>query len=138
MKTLKSQLLGLALLLGSTIALDAQGVSAPFEKIIINTTAEKEVIETSANYEITKHIKANLEYPIQLQEFNITGTSLVKFKINEHGEITSKTIITSMGVLFDQEIMRAVKNLEVVSPVYKNGVANAYAIVVPVRFEIRK
>ncbi len=138
MKTLKSQLFGLALLLGSTIALDAQGVSAPFEKIVINTEAEKEVIETSANYEISKHIEANLKYPIQVEEFDLTGTSLVKFKLNKEGEITSKAIITSMGALFDNAIMNAVKDLEKVSPVYKNGVANAYAIVVPVKFEIKK
>lgn len=136
MKTLKSQLLGLVLLLGATITLDAQGVSAPFESIIINPAAEEDKIETIANTEISDHIVANLQYPEHIKEFKINGTSLVKFRINEKGEITSRHIITSMGESFDAAIMKSAKDLKVVSPIYKNGVATAYAIVVPVRFEL--
>jgi len=136
MKTLKSQLLGLVLLLGATITLDAQGLAAPFESMIINESAEEDRIETSANTEISQHIVANLKYPEHLKEFKISGTSLVKFRINEKGEVTSKHIITSLGESFDSAIMNSTKDLQVVSPIYKNGVAAAYAIVVPVRFEL--
>jgi len=135
MKTFKSQLLGLILLLGASATINAQGVSAPFESIIINSSADKEVVETTANKEIIKHITANLRYPEYLQEFKMTGTSLVRFRLNEEGKIVSKNIITSMGDAFDTAIMNSIKDLKAVSPIYKNGVAAAYAIVVPVRFQ---
>lgn len=135
MKTFKSQLLGLIILLGATITLNAQGVSAPFESIILDKTAEAEIIETTANQEIVKHITANLKYPEHLKEFKMTGTSLVRFRINEAGEIVSKNIIKSMGAAFDSAIINSTKDLKTVSPIYKNGVASAYAIIVPVRFQ---
>jgi len=135
MKNIKSQLLGMILLLGAPIIMDAQGVSAPFEPIVISGNADDIVIETTANNELTKHIATNLEYPEYIREFGMQGTSLVRFRLDETGKIISKNIITSMGAAFDNAIMNSVKDLKSVSPIYKNGVATAYAIVVPVRFE---
>ena len=135
MKTFKTQLLGLILLLGTTTIIDAQGVSVSFEPTSINNPIEEDRIATNANNEIKKHIEANLNYPEQLKEFALKGTSFIRFRIDEKGEITAKNIITSMGAAFDKAILQSVENLNSVSPVYKNGVATAYAIVVPVRFE---
>jgi len=134
MKTLKLQLLGLIILIGTTTLINAQGVSEPFTPILIHNTIEEELIETTANTEIAAHIEANLDYPEYLKEFELRGTSLVRFRIDQKGKIIAKHIITSMGAGFDNAIMKSVKHLESVSPIYKNGVATAYSIVVPVRF----
>lgn len=138
MKTFKTQLLAFVLLLGTAISIHAQGVSASFQLLPISAQegAAEDEITTTATTEILNEISSHLVYPTYLEEFNIKGTSHVKVKIDQEGKIISRSIVKSIGKAFDEAILKSIKNLKSVSPVYINGEAMDYSIVVPVRFEL--
>ena len=137
MKTFKTQLLAFVLLLGA-FSIHAQGVSTSFELLPISAQerAEEDEITTTATTEILNEISSHLVYPAYLEEFEIKGTSHVKVKIDQEGKIISTSIVKSIGKPFDEAILKSIKNLKSVSPVYINGQAMDYSIVVPVRFEL--
>lgn len=135
MKTLKTKLLGLMLLIGFSINLQAQGVSATENVFFSKTDTEKVTVTTDATSEISAHLAKILEYPDELRALNVEGDGLVKITIDKEGKIVSKKIIKSLGNLFDQNIIKSLDKLEIVSPVYVNGVAKSYSIVVPIKYE---
>lgn len=135
MKTFKTKLLSLVLLVGLSLHVHAQGVSAPINKFITTPTSEKAEIKADAADEISKHLALTAEYPEELRVLGIEGKSLVKITVDKKGTIVSKTIVKSLGRQFDHSIMKSLDKIKTVSPILVNGVAESYSIVVPIKYE---
>lgn len=139
MKLIRTLLLGLFLTSTGLLSLNAQGVSEPIIDLPSSVNkAEKVTVTTDAKAEITQFLIANLDYPKQLEELGIEDEAIIKIKIDEKGQIKNSTIVKSMGAEFDQRIIAKLKQLKTVSPVYINGIAKDYAIIVPLKFKIRR
>lgn len=138
MKFFRTLLLGLILTSTGLLSLHAQGVSEPIVQLPTSVNkAEKATVTTNAKTEITQFLIANLEYPKQLEELGIEDETIIKIMIDDAGQIKSATIVKSMGKEFDQRIISSLNKLKTVSPVYVNGIAKDYAIIVPLKFKIR-
>ena len=139
MKSFRTLLLGLVITSTTIFSLSAQGVSEPITKFPINVNkAKKATITTNATKDISQYLRSNLEYPKQLEELGIETEALIKVTINKEGDIVATEMVKSIGAEFDQRIISSLNQLGTVSPIYVNGKAKEYSILVPLQYKLNR
>jgi len=137
MKTLNFQLFGILIILFSinTVGI-GQGLNTTHDKLgLIPAETTTTTISTNATKQIQKYLSKNLDYPSELLELEIREIAMVKIKLDKHGNIISKSVIGKIARPFEDSIYRSFENLTKVDPVFINGVASDYSILVPISFE---
>lgn len=56
-----------------------------------------------------QYVASKFRYPLQAQQAAIVGTSLISFVLTPTGELTSVTVINSLGKVIDREMMRVIQ-----------------------------
>lgn len=70
--------------------------------------------------ELIKFIKENLQYPVEALEKKIQGDVIIKYKVNDNGEVIDPVIVKGIGHGCDQEAIRLVKMI-LYDPVKNRG-----------------
>jgi TonB family protein len=80
-------------------------------------------------------LEVNRWYPDRLRELNVSGTVVLRLKVNAEGKITYRDVFASSGVRgFDRAAMRVSEMLKL-QPATRAGVAVDSEIKLPIRFE---
>lgn len=78
----------------------------------------------SFNGNLPAYIEKNKHYPEGQKKYGSEGRDGVKFIVNEDGSISNIQVIRSMGMDFDNETIRLVKNM----PKWKPGIENGQPV----------
>jgi len=82
-------------------------------------------------------IKKNMRYPYAARESNIEGRVIVRFIVNEEGDISDATVIRSIQFSCDEEALRLVKAMPRWQPAtYKHKPVKAVEVL-PVIFKLQ-
>jgi len=124
-----------------SISISAQSnVSHAIAKVenlsISNDLAEKnDYNSTIAVQEIRTHIKNNLVFPELAAEYRFEGIVELLVSVDEHGLINKYEIKNNQKDLFSKQVIKSIKDLKKITPIYKNGIAKKSTISIPVRFK---
>lgn len=87
---------------------------------------------------LVKFIADNVEYPAECEEKGIQGRVLVRFVIDEEGNVTNPLVLKSVDPLLDAEALRVVKLMQQKwTPGQNEGKAVAVNYVVPFTFKLQ-
>lgn len=113
---------------------------------------EPEVIEPEARYivefmptfnggspktEFYKFIMANLKYPEQAVQNNISGRVIIKFVINSNGELVNAEVIRSVHPDLDNEALRVINSSPRWEPGIQSGRRVSVTFVFPISFKLK-
>ncbi len=113
---------------------------------------EPEVIEPEVRYiveimptfnggspktEFYKYIMANLKYPEQAVQNNISGRVIVKFVINSNGELVNAEVIRSVHPDLDNEALRVINSSPRWEPGIQSGRRVSVTFVFPISFKLK-
>jgi len=82
-------------------------------------------------------IKQNLQYPKKAAEMGISGKVVVRFCVDEKGDITDIKIVRSIGGGCDEEAIRIIKKMGNWKPGKQNGKAVKTYFTLPISFSLK-
>ena len=85
---------------------------------------------------LKEYLKKNVKYPKKALGTQIEGSVSVSFIINVNGKLSNIEITKSLGVEFDQETYRLIKEMPSWIPGYKEGEVQSYEYVLTFAFKI--
>jgi TonB family protein len=91
----------------------------------------------TTNTELFKWISANFEYPKEAVEKGIQGKVIVRFVIDEKGNVTSPEVVQSADPLLDEAAIALFAKLPQWSPGTQRGVPVKVAMNLPVSFKLQ-
>ena len=100
------------------------------------------IVETQAEYpggvsSMISFIRDNTEYPASMRKLNVGGKAILKFIINEQGDINSVDVIKGTGVEdLDNEAVRVVRSMPQWKPATMTGKAVKCYFNIPFRFGV--
>ena len=111
-------------------AISVKNESSTDEMVIIKNQRDQVILK-----QLSLKLKENLKLPSVVEEFNITGKSLVNVHIDETGKITKSEIVKSLGRSVDKSIQKALKKIEYIDLAELTSAAEATVVQVPVVVE---
>ena len=109
---------------------EAQNSSQTEESVLIKKATDKAILA-----ELNGRLKETLKLPSIVQEFNITGKSLVNVHIDATGKITKTEIIKSLGKSVDKSIHKAFSKINEINTVAFTKDSEMTVVQVPVVVE---
>lgn len=82
-------------------------------------------------------IDKELTYPVEYLENPIKGNVEVRFTVNKEGKAVNFKVKKSLGLVFDQEAIRALEKYQYWQPASLNGQAVEYNMDISIRFETK-
>lgn len=70
--------------------------------------------------ELIRHIRENLQYPAEALENKVQGDVIVRYKVNDNGEVFDPEVIKGIGYGCDEEAIRLIKMI-LYNPVKNRG-----------------
>lgn len=86
--------------------------------------------------EMLKHIYSNIEYPKEALEQRIEGTIVVRFIVNEKGEIVDPKVVREIGGGCGEEGVRVTKQMPNWYPAIQNGFKSSVYFNLPIKFRL--
>ena len=83
--------------------------------------------------ELMKYLSENIKYP---SEYDIQGTVIIRFVVDENGDVKDITIMRSLDPAFDAEAMRVIAAMPKWIPGKQGGKAVSVYYTLPVRFKV--
>ena len=96
----------------------------------------KEARNECAQMEMLQFIYTNIKYPEAARKAGIEGTVVVKFVVNETGEIITREIVRSIGGGTDEEVLAVVDKMPTWIPGKKDGKMVSVYYHLPVKFKL--
>lgn len=87
-------------------------------------------------FDINAYLSKTIQYPPQAREANVQGRVVVKFVVDENGNIGSITVVKGIGGGCDEEAKRAVAGMPKWKPGKSNGKAVKVFYTLPVKFTL--
>jgi TonB family protein len=117
-----------------TLGACAQGNpgSAPAEPKIYTYVEQMPV----AGYDFNKYLSDSLHYPDSARINNIEGRVILKFIVNENGDISDAIVVRGIGGGCDEEALRVIKNMPVWKPGAQNGQPVKVLFTIPIVFKL--
>ncbi len=84
---------------------------------------------------LLKFINNNCIYPKEASELSVSGNTIIRFIIDDNGQVTDPTVIKSLNSIFDQEALRVIKMIPRMCPGKLNGRPVKVFMSVPVYFK---
>lgn len=84
-----------------------------------------------------KFLSAQVKYPLEASEFNISGKIFVTFIVNENGNIRNPQIVKGLGYGVDEEVLRVILTMPKWLPARQNGKAVRSEFALPIQFTLR-
>lgn len=88
------------------------------------------------NYNLNKYLSKNIHYPDSARAHNIEGRVIVKFLVNEDGQISDCKIINSVDRDCDAEALRVVKEMPRWKPGKQDGKPVKVFFHLPIMFKL--
>lgn len=84
-----------------------------------------------------RFLTSNLKMPLQARELGVDGVVYVQFVVDKEGNITSPTVLKSLGMGLDDEVLRILKlpAASTWTPAEKNGSPVNILMTIPVQFK---
>lgn len=95
-------------------------------------TAEK---RNESNRKIVEFVESNLVYPDSAKAAAIEGVVVVRFTIDEHGNVQEPRLMYDLGLGCGDEALRIVREMPRWTPATKDGAPVIVELEMPVRFE---
>lgn len=116
------------------------------DEITTSTNKKKEAYQSvehmpkypGGDTELLKYISENLKYPADAADNNIEGLVVVRFIIDETGDISDVEVLRSVSVDCDNEAIRVVKNMPKWQPGKHDGKDVAVYYTLPIRYKLQK
>ncbi|MCF8451408.1 MAG: TonB family protein [Taibaiella sp.] len=90
-----------------------------------------------AEYELTTFLSEHIKYPDEARSKGIEGKVIVRFVVNENGEVTNPEIARSPDTTLSTEALRVTRLLPKWTPgLDKNGEAVRAVMAIPIRFKL--
>ncbi|MBQ9672725.1 MAG: energy transducer TonB [Prevotella sp.] len=86
---------------------------------------------------LMKFIADNVKYPAECEEKSIEGRVLVRFVIDEQGNVTNPIVVKSVDPLLDAEALRVIKLMPKWAPGQNEGKVVAVNYTVPFTFRLQ-
>ncbi len=86
---------------------------------------------------LMEFVQSNLRYPKDAAQFKIQGTVVVRFTVDEKGNVTNPTVIRSVHQLLDSEALRVVKLLPEWKPGTSDGEPVKVYYTLPMMFRLK-
>lgn len=102
----------------------------------IFTFVEQPPVFPGGEAAMMKYLGDHIRYPEQAKEAGIQGKVIVKFVVNEDGDISDAQVVRGVGGGCDQEALRVVKSMPKWSPGKQNGRAVKVYFTLPVTFRL--
>jgi protein TonB len=87
--------------------------------------------------EFYKYINANLKYPDQAAQNNVSGRVIVKFVINGEGKLVKAEVIRGVHPDLDNEALRVINSSPLWEPGIQSGRRVSVTFVFPIRFKLK-
>ncbi len=87
--------------------------------------------------ELYKYLSTSITYPREARDYGISGKVVVKFSIDEKGEIENIHVIDPIYPIIDFEAMRVVHNMPAWTPGRQNGKNVSVWFTLPVKFQLQ-
>lgn len=94
--------------------------------------------KSCANKKMLEFVYGNLEYPIEARAFEIEGTCMIRFIINENGEVTNPEIVRDVGGGCGEEALRIVKKMPNWIPGKQRGESVEVMFTLPIKFRYQE
>jgi TonB family protein len=101
--------------------------------------------DTMPNFKASKSLKSfsdylanNIVYPPMATKFIIQGQVLIKFTIDETGQVRDIEVVKSVQKDLDREAMRALAQCPIWTPGYQHGKPVKVTFVIPINFNLTK
>jgi TonB family protein len=123
---------------------EVPGVDKPFPPIAETSVREPyEKVDMMPEYmggisALKNYLIANIRYPAKARKKNIQGKVVVKFVIDEDGNVVNSQIIKSVDKTLDEEALRVIKSMSKWKPGMLNGKPVKVYYTLPVSFRITK
>ena len=88
------------------------------------------------NAEMMKFLKENIRYPKEAHEKNIQGRVIVRFIVNEDGQVSDAKVARSVDPLLDAEALRVVNSMPKWTPGKQDGKAVKVKYHLPLSFQL--
>jgi protein TonB len=97
------------------------------------------VVEQQAEFpgNLIQYLQEKLSYPQIARDSNIQGRVVVRFVINEKGEVVSPRIVRTVHAALDEEALRVVRTMPRWKPGKQNGKAVATYYSLPISFKLQ-
>jgi periplasmic protein TonB len=87
-------------------------------------------------FSMRKYLSAHLQYPKEARENHIEGRVVIKFIIDQHGEVDSARVVSGIGHGCDEAALMAVEQMPKWRPGRSNGKRVRVYFQLPVDFRI--
>lgn len=87
--------------------------------------------------ELNKFLAKNLRYPVKAYDFNVQGTVVCRFTIDEEGNVVDAWVVQSLSKECDEEALRVINKMPRWRAAKQNGEAVSFTYEMPVRFKIQ-
>ena len=87
--------------------------------------------------ELYKYLSKNISYPDSLKYKCIQGKVYVQFTVEKDGNITDVTVLRGLGKGFDEEAIRAIKNMPNWIPGEQRGEKVSVKYTLPIMFSLK-
>lgn len=87
---------------------------------------------------LLRYLAENVRYPTKAQETGIQGRVLVKFIVNQFGEVCEVELARGIHPVIDVEALRVVENMPNWKPGMQRGVAVRVSFTVPISFVLHR
>ena len=121
----------LAIILASAAVLNFQAVSAKASVIL---TTGNEVVKES---DLSRVLKEAITYPAEAINRELQGTVKVLAVIEPDGSVSGIRILQDIGGSCAKEVSRAIRKIQFM-PFMENGIPTRHALVVNVKFSLKK
>ena len=91
----------------------------------------------STDYNIKIYLSENTHYPDSARVHNIEGRVVVKFVVDENGNVTDAKIIKSINKYLDDEALRVVNSMPRWKPGKQNGKPVKVYFTLPIAFKLQ-
>jgi protein TonB len=89
------------------------------------------------SFDVSQYIGENLKYPQSAKERNVQGKVVVKFEVNEAGDVVNARIAQGLDAECDSEALRVIQNMPRWKPGKQNGKPVKVTFTLPLEFMLK-
>lgn len=87
-------------------------------------------------YNVNEYLATNIKYPVKAIDSNIQGKVILKFVVNEDGNISNITLLKAVHYLLDKEALRVIRTMPKWKPGESKGKPVKVWFTLPVKFTL--
>lgn len=129
----------IALILSWSLAASAQKADSNHTEKSVDQSAVYTITEQMPEFpgDLNHYLREKLFYPQEARDSNIQGQVVVRFIVDEKGQITSPEVVRSAGSALDKEALRVIRAMPAWKPAKHNGTPVKCYFNLPITFRLQ-